>query len=138
MLFECDLCVFRKLRKVSPDVSLHADRLLLACIRRINVDDFWSRATSTVESNCHRVADSIRLTATVSLVGPCASEGPFPASDNFGYEVAIIIVFSLRLSGRHNSEHTQWETIRKFRSTYSNYVRTTPKSVGENLQLSQE
>ena len=38
--FECNLCVFRNLRKVSLDFSLHADILLLSCIRGVNFDDF--------------------------------------------------------------------------------------------------
>jgi hypothetical protein len=30
--FECDLCIFRKLRKTSPDSAQPDDRLLMACI----------------------------------------------------------------------------------------------------------
>ena len=51
--------------------------------------------------------------------------------DHCDYEVNIIIVLALRLSVRHSSNYTQWGAVRKVRSTYSNYVRTTPKSVGE-------
>jgi hypothetical protein len=43
---ECDLCVFRKLKKRSPDVTNPGDELLIACIRRINLDAFWSRDLS--------------------------------------------------------------------------------------------
>jgi hypothetical protein len=38
--FECDVCVLQKLRKNSPDLAQPDDRLLLACIRRMNLDAF--------------------------------------------------------------------------------------------------
>jgi hypothetical protein len=49
--FECDLCIFRKLRMYDPMPAFEHDKLLLACIRRITLDAFWSRATSTVLGN---------------------------------------------------------------------------------------
>jgi hypothetical protein len=39
--FECDTCIFRKLRDGDfPDHSRPSDKLLLACIRRVNLDAF--------------------------------------------------------------------------------------------------
>ena len=49
--FECDLCIFRKLKKMNPVAGRPGDDLLLSCIRRINLDAMWSRASSTVEAN---------------------------------------------------------------------------------------
>jgi hypothetical protein len=49
--FECDLCIFRKLRHHDPLITSEQDKLLLACIRRISLDAFWSRASSTVLAN---------------------------------------------------------------------------------------
>ena len=46
--FECDLCIFRKLRKVDPTPNISQDELLMVCIRRINLDSFWARVTTTV------------------------------------------------------------------------------------------
>ena len=138
MPFEYDLCVFSKLRKVSLDFSLSADRLLLECSRRVNLDDFWPRHTSVVESNFNRVSDSIRLAEIVCLIIPFKSEGPFLASDNFGYEVTIIIVMSSRMSVRHVSDCKKWDAMRKIRSTFSKHARNTPKSVGNIFQLSRE
>ena len=40
--FECDLCVFRKLRNRSPNPSSPPDKLLTACIQRVTLDAFWS------------------------------------------------------------------------------------------------
>jgi len=36
--FECDLCIFRKLKKMNPVEGRPGDDLLLGCIRRINLD----------------------------------------------------------------------------------------------------
>jgi hypothetical protein len=49
--FECNLCIFRKLQRYDPLSTLEQDRLLLACIQRITLDAFWSRASSTVAGN---------------------------------------------------------------------------------------
>ena len=46
--FECDTCIFRKLRKKFPDQEREQDKLLLLVIRRANLDPFWSRVKSTV------------------------------------------------------------------------------------------
>jgi hypothetical protein len=46
--FKCNLRVFRKLKGQSPDVTNPRDELLIACIRRINLDAFWSRSKYTV------------------------------------------------------------------------------------------
>ena len=42
------LCIFRKLRGVDPMESVSQDQLLLKCIRRVNLDPFWGRESSTV------------------------------------------------------------------------------------------
>ena len=49
--FECDYCIFWKLRKTFPNPDNFQDKLPLGCIRRANLDAFWIRTTSTVEGN---------------------------------------------------------------------------------------
>jgi hypothetical protein len=49
--FECDLCIFHKLQGESPKEGNPIDGLLLGCIRRINLDAFWSSLTATVNGN---------------------------------------------------------------------------------------
>ena len=53
--FECDLCIFRKLRRENPKAQSPSDQLLLLCIRRMNLDAFWSSASSTVRANKNKV-----------------------------------------------------------------------------------
>jgi hypothetical protein len=126
--FECDLCIFCKLRNHLPDLSNPQDKLLTACIRRINLDAFWSRAKSTVRGNRDKVAQAIKISNTVGLFGPYEAEGPLPEFDHCGYEVAIEMVIQSRQPGRYSSEYTQFETIRKLRSAFSNHCRATAKA----------
>jgi hypothetical protein len=48
--FQCELCHFRNLQGRSPQVGsgLLGDVELLKCLRRVNLDAFWSREPSTV------------------------------------------------------------------------------------------
>ena len=40
--FECDLCIFRKMRRRNLNFKRQQDKFLLLLIRRENVDAFWS------------------------------------------------------------------------------------------------
>jgi hypothetical protein len=133
--FECDLCVFRKLRNRSPDLTSQPDKLLLACVRRIILDAFWSRATATARGNRDKVAQAIRLSETVGLLGPYEAEGPLPEVDHCGYEVAIEMVIQSRQPGRYSTEYTQFDTIRKLRSAFSNHCRASAKANRESFAL---
>ena len=41
--FECEICIFIKLKKRYPRKGSREDRLLSETIRRANLDAFWSR-----------------------------------------------------------------------------------------------
>jgi hypothetical protein len=110
--FECDLCIFRKLRDRSPDPSSPPDKLLQACIRRVSLDAFWSWATATVRGNRDKIAQAIGLSKTVGLLGPCEAKGPLPEVDHCGYEVAIKMVLQSRRPGRYSPDYTQFDIIR--------------------------
>jgi hypothetical protein len=133
--FECDLCVFRKLRNRSPDSSSPPDKLLTACIRRVILDAFWSRAKTTVRGNRDKVAQAIKISQTVGLLGPYEAHGPLPEFDHCGYEVAIEMVIQSRQPGRYSSEYTQFETIRKLRSAFSNHCRASAQANCVSLAL---
>ena len=104
-------------------VNNHKDDLLLRCIRRANLDTFWSRATSTVANNIRLVEKQIKLSATVGLDGPFEQWGVLPNHYHCGYEVAINMLLYSMQKGRYNDEYVQFDTIRKLRSAYSNHVR---------------
>jgi hypothetical protein len=111
--FECDLCVFRKLTGRScPALNNPQDRILQACIRRVLLDSFWSRASSTVIGNASRVALGLNLSELVGIPAPYLQQGPLPGFDHCGYGVAIQMVLHSRRPGKHSPTHTQFETIR--------------------------
>ena len=75
--FECDLCIFRKLRGTDPEASSSQDILLETCIRRMNLDAFWSRAKSTVYQNKRQLMNSLELSVMVGLQGSYEHAGPY-------------------------------------------------------------
>jgi hypothetical protein len=87
--FECDICIYRKLNGRSPRESNPVDDLLLGCIRRANLDAFWSSAAATVNGNRDKLVVGIRLSKLVGLEGPYLHEGPLPDHDHCGCKVAI-------------------------------------------------
>jgi hypothetical protein len=49
--FKCDLCHFRNIQKRDFCPTNVIDKLLLQCIRRVLLDAFWARESSTVRVN---------------------------------------------------------------------------------------
>jgi hypothetical protein len=133
--FECDLCVFRKLRSRSPIASNPTDDPLMACIRRINLDAFWSPARGTVETNRNEVAFAIKLSETVGLEGPYEAHGHLPEYDHCGYKVAIEMVLHSRRSGHYSKDYVQFKTIWKLRSSFSNHCQASAQSNCVNSAL---
>ena len=68
--FECDLCVFRKLRRHDPDTENEIDSLLLSLIRRANLDSFWSASTNTVNGQRNRIKMGLKFSQSLGLSGP--------------------------------------------------------------------
>jgi hypothetical protein len=84
--FECDFCVLSKIRTgVRPDMASEIDTLLLAAIRRVNLDSFWSRATNTVDSTRQLIERGLRLSRSVGSSGPYFEPGPMPLTVHCGY-----------------------------------------------------
>ena len=123
--FECDLCIFRKLKGHNPGLKNETDSLLLACIRRANLDAFWSSASSTVEGNMRKTKLALNFSSRLGLKGPYSQDGPLPNYDHCGYEVAIQMLMNSLNKGRNNPNYTQFDTIRKIRTAYSNQVRAS-------------
>ena len=87
--FECDGCVFRKIRGMRPVSKRQQDQFLLELIRRANLDAFWSRARSTVAQNLSKTKLMLEFSKNVGLGGPFLSYGPAPCEDHCGYELAV-------------------------------------------------
>ena len=126
--------MFRKLRGHSPRGNSPQDKLLLACIRRMHLDTFWSRATTTVSANKDRDKQMLGFSKTLGLRGPFTHEGPFPSYSHCGYKVALIMLLHLTNKGRH-ANYLQFETIRKDVSTYENQRRASPQNTSTTTAL---
>ena len=135
VMFQCDLCVFRKLRRHDPDVSNATDANLLACIRRVNLDAFWSRATSTVNAQRRLVERSLDLSAQLGLEPLFPEPGPLPMIDHCGYSVAVQMVYSSISGGRYSDSHLEFDTIRRLRTVHTNYFRTIGKASASVLAM---
>jgi hypothetical protein len=98
--FQCDLCIFRLLKKRDPDPSSASDRLLLACIRRASLDAFHSREKSTVEGNFGAMKRAIAKSESGGSERRIPSPGAFPLRRYCGYEVAIQMLLGLQEAGK--------------------------------------
>jgi hypothetical protein len=77
---------------------------------------------------------ALGLSQLVGLSGPYEHVGTMPSKDTFGYHVAIQIVLSSRRPGKYSVDHTQYDTIRKIRTVYSNHARASPQA-NQNPQM---
>jgi hypothetical protein len=93
-LFQCELCHFRNLQVRSPQVG---SRLLgyvelLKCLRRVNLDAFWSREPSTVSHNLGKINRALQIAHELGMSNPpLPNLGPWKLEDEFGAGAAVIM-----------------------------------------------
>ena len=133
--FECDLCIFHKLKGRDPNSNSELDKLLMKYIRQMNLDVFWSRASQTVRGNKTQVNGILEESKFFGLNGPFIHAGPFPDYDHCGYEVAIAMLRKSMRPGKNNLSHQQFDTIRSYPTAYGNHVRVTPQACSRLLGL---
>ena len=92
---------------------------MLICLRRANLDAFWSREPSTVSSNRREMDKMVKISEELGVDPPFVPLGPFPTMDIQGVSVAVHMLRRSLDPGKY-AAYSQFETIRKFRSTYSN------------------
>ena len=117
--FQCDLCIFRLLFKRNPTNTV-GDYDHLTVIRRMNLDSMWAREPSTTKANLRSLIKFISTCETLGMEPNLPPLGPFPFSDDFGYSVAFSMLIHSLQGGRHDKSYTQFATIRKQRSAFSN------------------
>jgi hypothetical protein len=94
MSFECDFCVFEKLFGRDTWTGFgEGCHFAMACIRRVNLDACWSRASSTVQANTYKVREGLSISHEDgddrSISKPWSL---YLRHDHCGYEVAIQMV----------------------------------------------
>ena len=118
--FQCDSCLFLMLKGRTPITDNTKDEFLLRCLRRANLDAFWTREPSTISANRRDVDRLVELAGEVGIDPVFEAMGPFPVNDDIqGVFVAIMMLQRSLDPGRHAS-YSQFQTIRKLRSAHSN------------------
>ena len=117
--FQCDTCIFYMMKGRYPIERNNKDILLEICIRRANLDAMWSREPSTVAGNRRETEKMIKTGSDLGIEPSFEALGPFPLNDVQGFKVAVCMLKRSLEPGRY-AIYSQFETIRKFRSTYSN------------------
>ncbi len=91
ILFQCELCHFRKLKGRDPN-SLNQDKDLLAYIRRANLDAFWSREPGTVSNNLALLKRTGKTASKFGLEECFPTMGPYPLKDDAGMFEAVAVL----------------------------------------------
>jgi len=118
--FQCDWCLFWNLTRRYPRFSDRKDDLLMCCLRRCNLDALWGREESTMVANRRNLDRLIHLADIYTGREPTLPMlGPYPTHDAFGVEVAVAMLLQSMQPGRYE-KFSQFETMRKLRSAYSN------------------
>ena len=133
--FQCDYCWFVNLLKREANSASPADRLLLAYIRRVNLDIMWSREESTVASTLGQFRKGRDLSRELGLPAVNLPVGPWPVDDCQGFQIAIELLRASQRKGRNDQSYVQFDSIRKLRSAYANAYQAGPQVVQRNLLL---
>ena len=128
--FQCDLCHFRNIQKRDPG-SDPRDEVLQKALRRAILDSFWSRESSTVNTNRLQEKHVDKAMEAYGVVNPPRRkhEGPYPVRDDWGMFEAVCLLKRSLDKGR-NTLTIQFNTMRKLRSHFSNRFHTFQASTG--------
>jgi hypothetical protein len=120
--FQCELCHFRNIQRRSPKTrtGLLGDTELMKCLRRVNLDAFWSREPSTIKQNLGKVNRSLQIAHELEMRDPPMPKlGPWRLVGEFGAAAAIIMVKHYLDPGVTDTT-VQFETVRKMKSAFVN------------------
>jgi hypothetical protein len=94
-----------------PLQELATDLSVLKCIKRVNLDAFWSREPSTVFSVLEEALQGFTIASQLGFAHSLFEDrGLFPVADTMGMGPAIVIVQQSLAKGRYGST-VQYETI---------------------------
>ena len=130
--FQCDYCWFFNITKRTARDIFDSDAQLLAYIRRVNLDVFWSREPSTVANTMRALVKGKKISSELGLPPVQIKVGPWPIMDTCGFQIAIEILKSSQRPGRNDSEYTQFDSIRKLRSAYLTVYEASPDRCLDN------
>ena len=109
-----------------PNRSSLADVRLLGYIRRVNLDIFWSREPSTVQSVLSTARKGKALSEELGLEPMPPRRGPWPVGDTQGMQLCVEVLRYSQREGKNHPGYVQFDSIRKLRSAYSNAYECSP------------
>ena len=136
--FQCDLCWFRNLKKRDPLVISQADQRLLVFIRRTNLDVFWSRTKDTIDKSRLGLKRFVRESQNMGFEPTLEALGPWPVTDDWGFGLAIVTLNVPLQPWRNVDSYTQYDTIRRLASSYTDQFEASKKSAEETWVLKSE
>ena len=135
--FQCDWCLFRVVTGRRPRAGSREDEWLFCILRRCNLDALWGRERSTVTANHRNVDQLVEIWAQLGVEPALPPLGPFPETDLFGVTVAIAMLVKSLNPGRYE-EYTQFETMRKLRSAFSNLHHASAMGAASMMTLGRD
>ena len=90
-MFQCDQCQFQNCYFRNPNDKVASDELALCCIRRANLDAFWSREPATVRNHVHEVKFQLKYGGQLNL-DMFKDLGPWKLGEHMGMKQAIGIL----------------------------------------------
>jgi hypothetical protein len=128
MPFQCECCWMQVLEGRTPQVG---DELLVACIRRVNLDAMTGKSKATISQHVGRIRRVLKFNEKYRKTPSFAPRGPLPSKDLIGMGTALdMIIYSLESSGT-NEWFVQFNTLRQIRSTATKNYDSSPQGVLE-------
>ncbi len=127
--FQCETCWYRNLEGRDPRDG--ESDLMLACIRRANLDVMAGKSPLTIRGHLVETIAVLRNAERINRTPSYHPRGPFPLGDPVGMGLAIdMLTKSLVAKGRL-VDYVQFSTIRKFGATYTKNWELSPAGVLE-------
>jgi hypothetical protein len=92
----------------------------------------------TIQGQKDMLKQGLKYSRLAGLEGPYWYDGRLPAHDHCGYEVVIQMVLKSRTPGNHAATYTQFDSIRKLRSVYGNFLRSLTQANSQVCALGDE
>lgn len=99
-------------------------------ITRAILDSFWSRESSTVETNLRSAVRGERAMERFGFPSLTPPMGPFPLQDDWGMKAAVAILDRSFDPGTYE-DRVQFETFRKLRSSITNITQSGVAGLGD-------
>lgn len=119
--FQCDFCWFINLKGRVFDGRRTNDRMNLCLIRRVNLDMFWSRETSTVVGMYRLFEQTVVSAKHLGIVPEMLKrDKKWPVDDKVGFGEAMLVLWQSLQKGKNVSSNQQFDSVRKIRGLATN------------------